>query len=237
MVFPSLRYKASTMRTALLFLASVAAASAWAGVLAPSAHMTLRTMRCREGSCATAAVVESADGASGMTDALRLDRRAMLKFASKVAATPPLAAAVTWPTVSVAETLDKDTAEAIGKVPLDVLKAIAGGSEKEFKSKLGEYESDLAGIELALFQAYMYGSDKLPEPEVVPTARSHIARPLCPRSRGERSALQAACRAVDALPVLRGSHFNSRLAAPPKISRSCRRRTLVRACGLCSSRK
>jgi len=159
------RYKASTMRTALLFLASVAAASAWAGVLAPSAHMTLRTMRCREGSCATAAVVESADGASGMTDALRLDRRAMLKFASKVAATPPLAAAVTWPTVSVAETLDKDTAEAIGKVPLDVLKAIAGGSEKEFKSKLGEYESDLAGIELALFQAYMYGSDKLPEPE------------------------------------------------------------------------
>ena len=78
------------MRTALLFLASVAAASAWAGVLAPSAHMNLRTMRCREGSCATAAVVESADGASGMTDALRLDRRAMLKFASKVAATPPL---------------------------------------------------------------------------------------------------------------------------------------------------
>jgi len=42
---------------------------------------------------------------------------------------------------------------------------IAGGSEKEFKGLQADYESDLTGVELALYQAYMYGAVKVPVTE------------------------------------------------------------------------
>jgi hypothetical protein len=48
---------------------------------------------------------------------------------------------------------------------LPTTQAIGGGSDKEFQSMQGNYESDLKGLEAALFKAYMYGAEKLPVTE------------------------------------------------------------------------
>lgn len=142
----------------LLFLAGVSAVEAWTGVTAPVASLGLRASRSSCGlHAATMAVDHSSDGK-------RLGRRAMIEFASKVTVAPLILGAAN-PRVAAAESLGKDTADALGAIPLGVVKAIAGGSDKEFKSLQGNYESDLSGVELALFQAYMYGADKIPETE------------------------------------------------------------------------
>ena len=51
------------------------------------------------------------------------------------------------------------------KEPHYPLQAIAGGSDKEFKRLAEDYESDLSGVELALYQAYMYAAEKVPQTE------------------------------------------------------------------------
>jgi len=45
------------------------------------------------------------------------------------------------------------------------LQAIGGGSDKEFKANQENYESDLTGLELSLYKAYMYAAEKVPETE------------------------------------------------------------------------
>ena len=49
--------------------------------------------------------------------------------------------------------------------PVLFWQAIAGGSDKEFKSLKEGYESDLSGVELELYQAYLYGAEKIPQTE------------------------------------------------------------------------
>eukprot|EP00802_Teleaulax_amphioxeia_P021782 Tamp_22166.p1 GENE.Tamp_22166~~Tamp_22166.p1 ORF type:complete len:340 (+),score=108.68 Tamp_22166:149-1021(+) len=91
----------------------------------------------------------------------RADRRALLEFAGK-AALVPLFVGAADPRAAAAASKEVD---AVAKIPLDVLKAIAGGSDKEFKSLKEGYESDLSGVELELYQAYLYGAEKIPQTE------------------------------------------------------------------------
>ena len=54
----------------------------------------------------------------------RLDRRALLEFAGKAAVIPVLVGA-TFPRGASAESLSKDVAEKIAKIPLDVVKVFS----------------------------------------------------------------------------------------------------------------
>jgi len=57
----------------------------------------------------------------------RLDRRALLEFAGKAAVIPVLVGA-TFPRGASAESLSKDVAEKIAKIPLDVVKVLFSSS-------------------------------------------------------------------------------------------------------------
>jgi hypothetical protein len=99
----------------LLFLAGVSAVEAWTGVTAPVASLGLRASRSSCGlHAATMAVDHSSDGK-------RLGRRAMIEFASKVTVAPLILGAAN-PRVAAAESLGKDTADALGAIPLGVVK-------------------------------------------------------------------------------------------------------------------
>ena len=100
----------------LLFLAGVTAAEAWTGVAAPLTQLGLRGAHRSCGMQAPAMVL----GASS-SEILRLDRRALLEFAGK-SAVAPVVVGIAFPREAAAESLSKDTAAAVGKLPLDVLK-------------------------------------------------------------------------------------------------------------------
>ena len=101
---------------ALLFLASVTAIDAWSGVAVSYACPGLRTSH-RSCGLQAHAVAKNAEGT-------RLDRRALLEFAGKAAVIPVLVGA-TFPRGASAESLSKDVAEKIAKIPLDVVKVFS----------------------------------------------------------------------------------------------------------------
>ena len=113
----------------LLFLAGVTAAEAWTGVAAPVTQLGLHGSH-RSYSMQGPAMV------LGTSSSLRLDRRALLEFVGK-AAVAPVVVGVAFPREAAAESLSKDTAAAVGKLPLETfvdtfqswLKATATGKE------------------------------------------------------------------------------------------------------------
>ena len=171
-------------RFSLLLVLGASAAEAFTGA-APAAGLGLRAASSSHRSRGMQAPSMALD--SGSAD-MRLARRALFEFAGKAALVPVFVGAAD-PRAATAESATE--ADAVAKIPLDVLKvslplpapasvslcsrapsqapacpawqAIAGGSDKEFKSKLEEYESDLSGVELKLYQAYLYGAEKIPE--------------------------------------------------------------------------
>jgi hypothetical protein len=169
-------------RFSLLLVLGASAAEAFTGA-APAAGLGLRAASSSHRSRGMQAPSMALD--SGSAD-MRLARRALFEFAGK-AALVPVFVGVADPRAVAAESATE--ADALAKIPLDVLKvslplplaclclpalprrlkrppawqAIAGGSDKEFNSKLEEYESDLSGVELKLYQAYLYGAEKIPE--------------------------------------------------------------------------
>ena len=99
----------------LLFLTGVAAAEAWTGVSSPAARLGLRTSHRTCGTHAPAMALDTVGGGDA-----RLGRRSLLEFAGQAAIAPAIISAL--PRSVAAETVDKETADAVAKIPLSVLK-------------------------------------------------------------------------------------------------------------------
>lgn len=103
-------------RYSLVFLTGLAAAEAWSGVGAPVSRPGLRESH---RTCGTNAPAMALD-AIGSGDT-RLGRRSLLEFAGQAAVAPAIISAA-FPNSAAAETVDKETAEAVAKIPLSVVK-------------------------------------------------------------------------------------------------------------------
>ncbi len=98
----------------LLFLTGVAAAEAWTGVGIPAARLGLRTSHRTCGTHTPAMALDTVGGES------RMGRRSLLEFAGQAAIAPAIIGAV--PRSVAAEAVDKETTDAVAKIPLSVLK-------------------------------------------------------------------------------------------------------------------